>query len=68
MKSGSMLKGQIGNAFKSKNVFDGLKRAGKNYLKRTFKLYKGEFFSVRKILKGIGSTVGYNYASYRVWK
>ncbi len=68
VKSGSMLKGQIGNAFKSKNVFDGLKRAGKNYLKRTFKLYKGEFFSVRKILKGIGSTVGYNYASYRVWK
>ena len=68
VKSGSMLKGQIGNAFKSNNAFDGLKRAGKNYLKRTFKLYKGEFFSVRKILKGIGSTVGYNYASYRVWK
>jgi len=68
VKIGSMLKGQIGNAFKSKNAFDGLKRAGRNYLKRTFKLYKGEFFSVRKILKGIGSTVGYNYASYRVWK
>ena len=68
VKSGSMLKGQIGNAFKSKNVFDGLKRAGKNYLKRTLTLYKGEFFSVRKILKGISSTAGYNYASNRVWK
>ena len=68
VKSGNMLKGQIGNAFKSKNIFDGLKRAGRNYLKRTLKLYKGEFFSVRKILKGISSTAGYNYASNRVWK
>ena len=68
VKSGNMLKGQIGNSFKSKNIFDGLKRAGRNYLKRTLKLYKGEFFSVRKILKGISSTAGYNYASNRVWK
>ena len=68
VKSGSMLKGQIGNAFKSKNAFDGLKRAGKNYLKRTFNLYKGEFFSLKRIMKDIGLTTGYNYASYRVWK
>ena len=68
VKSGSMLKGQIGNAFKSKNAFDGLKRAGKNYLKRTFNLYKGEFFSLKRIMKDIGLTTGYNYASYRVWR
>ena len=68
VKSGSMLKGQIGNAFKSKNAFNGLKRAGKNYLKRTFKLYKGGFFSLKKIMKDISSTAGYNYASNRVWK
>ena len=67
VKSGKMLKGQIKNAFKSKSTVDKLKRAGRNYLKRTFKLYKGEYFSVGKIMKGISSTVGYNYASYRIW-
>ena len=66
-KSGKMLKGQIKNAFKSKSTVDKLKRAGRNYLKRTLKLYKGEYFSVGKIMKGISSMVGYNYASYRIW-
>ena len=67
VKSGKMLKGQIKNAFKSKSTVDKLKRAGRNYLKRTLKLYKGEYFSVGKIMKGISSMVGYNYASYRIW-
>ena len=68
VKSGSILKGQIVSAFKSKSTIDKLKRAGRNYLRRTSKLYKGEFFSVRKILNGISSTAGYNYASNRAWK
>ena len=68
VKSGSILKGQIVSAFKSKSTIDKLKRARRNYLRRTSKLYKGEFFSVRKILNGISSTAGYNYASNRVWK
>ncbi len=68
VKSGSMLKGQIKNAFKSKSTVDKLKRAGRNYLRRTLKLYKGEFFSWKRIAKDLSLTTGYNYASYRVWK
>ena len=68
VKSGSTLKGQIKNAFKSKSTIDKLKRAGRNYLRRTLKLYKGEFFSWKRIAKDLSLTTGYNYASYRVWK
>ena len=68
VKSGSMLKGQIGSAFKSKNTVDGLKRAGRNYLKRTLTLYKKQFFSLKKNMYDVISTAGYNYASYRIWK
>lgn len=68
VKSGSMLKGQIGSAFKSKNTVDGLKRAGRNYLKRTLTLYKKQFFSLRKTAYDVISAAGYNYASHRIWK
>ena len=68
VKSGSILKGQIGNALKSKNAFDGLKRAGRNYLKRTSTQYKKQFFSLRKTARDVASIVGYNYVCYRVWK
>ena len=68
VKSGSMLKGQIGSAFKSKNTVDGLKRAGRNYLKRTLTLYKKQFFSLKKNMYDVISTAGYNYTSYKIWK
>lgn len=68
VKSASMLKGQIKSAFKSKSTLTNIKKAAKNYLSRTNKLYQKKFYGYKALGKGILESAVIGVGGYYAWR